>query len=382
MRVISPVSSTLGVLICECDGYNRPFAEQQFLKQLCQYGSSFGLEVCIFDPNTWDEENKKIKGWTWDNTKRRWHNTPRPLPVLLYDRSWPQTDDERYKFRQAVTRLQSICSLTFMNSHMPHKGKVIALLSRDAYLRHLVPPTIPFNGPLSITRFLVDHGPSLFLKPAIGSQGKRVVALFANPQGQAKLSGRTSNNVSFVRNYANTDDAIERLQRWIGSRHYLIQPNLELRNAVGEPFDLRVLMQKNEKAQWSLTGIAARCGDVHTVTANLHGGGRARPATEVLTEMLGNVRASALLLEVRQHAFDLVKKLEQSLGRFAELGLDFGIDHRGKCWFLEANSKPGRTSLRALGRHAARAAITSPLAYASSILLRKPGRVIHESNRL
>jgi hypothetical protein len=193
-------------------------------------------------------------------------------------------------------------------------------------------------------------------------------------------------------------EALRRLDRWIGNRVYLMQPMLELKGPDGEPFDLRVLMQKDKSGHWTLTGVAARLGAPDSVTANLHGGGTAASAEDVLTRLFGELRGAELAQEVSRMSFLIVARLEQTWGRFAEIGLDFGIDRSGKLWFIEANSKPGRASMRSAGRDAALAAAGRPLSYARSILLRfattdaqrpllgngcaTPGRVIHEFDHL
>jgi hypothetical protein len=177
-------------------------------------------------------------------------------------------------------------------------------------------------------------------------------------------------------------EASRRLQRWIGKRVYLMQPMLDLRGSMGEPFDIRSLMQKNKNGRWTLTGVAARCGAPGTVTANLHGGGFAASAKEVLVPLFGEQRGSELLQEISRVSFLLVTRLEETLGRFAEIGLDYGVDRSGRLWFLEANSKPGRAAMGSAGEDAALKAVEQPLSYARSILLRPPGRVIHEFDHL
>ncbi|MBO9598535.1 MAG: YheC/YheD family protein [Cohnella sp.] len=379
--VLEEFSRVLGVLVCERDG-ELPFAEDAYLRRLSLAAQRFGLSLLVFAPWTWNPRSNSVRGWSWSNREQRWIPRVSELPRVVYDRAWPSTEPEKRLFRSAINRIVAVRTLTFLNSRLPHKGKVGELLSRESKFAALVPPTAAYEGTNSLLGWLREHGNAAFLKPAAGSQGRRVIAFERSAGGPARLAGRTSSNRPFIRSFGNERDAFVRLHRWIGSRAYIMQPLLELRTALGEPFDLRSLLQKNERGRWTITGIAARIGSPGTVTANLHGGGRAEPASKALIPLLGEARARALEQEIRATSFKLVAWFEETFGRFAEIGLDFGVDRSGKLWFLEANSKPGRAAMKFAGDEAAERAVALPLSYASTIMLRPSGRVIHEFDHM
>jgi hypothetical protein len=375
------VPSALGILICERKS-DPPFAESAFLRRLMKTGSLAGLPVFAFAPWTWSPVDASVTGWTWDVEKGVWQRRRRPLPKLVYDRSWPADQKERSRFTAALQKIGERERLVHLNGKLPDKGHVYAVLTRDSRLAELLPPTETYSGPATFESWLDRHNGSAFLKPAQGSQGRRVAAYVRRPDGSVTLQGRYRDNRPFAVTFGNSSEAADRLDRWIGDRIYLMQPLLDLRGPGGEPFDLRALVQKNGRSRWTLTGVAVRSGRPGTVTANLHGGGKAAPAEELLTRMFGRLRMKELLQQIHDSCRDLVRRLEQQYGRFAELGLDFGIDRSGRLWFLEANSKPGRTAMAGIGASAANAAAVRPIAYARSILLRPHGRVIHEFDHL
>lgn len=378
MPVTFPVSNTngnarsdaaLGILVCEREG-NPPFAESSFIKRLHAIGTNSGLRLFAFAPWTWNAVDDTVKGWNWSPKKRQWESSRRPLPALLYDRAWPDTEEEKLRFRLAMRRLRSSNKLVFLNGRLPHKGKVYEILSKDRAFEHLIPPTAFYKGPASLATWLRKNRGSAFLKPIAGSQGKRVVSIVRSRNGEVRLTGRQGDNRPISTQCETEADALQRVERWIGDRAYLMQPMLQLHGPTGEPFDLRVLMQKDNSSRWTCTGIAARLGAPGSVTANLHGGGTSASAKEVLAEYFGERRCEVLLEDIGKSSYSIVARLEQTFGRFAEIGLDFGVDRNGKLWFLEANSKPGRNAMRSAGQEAARVAAERPLSYARSILLR------------
>ncbi|XID93572.1 YheC/YheD family protein [Paenibacillaceae bacterium WGS1546] len=363
--------------MCERDG-DPPFAECSFIRRLCVLGAGIGLDVFAFAPWTWEPADDTVKGWSWSERSGRWVTARKTAPGVVYDRAWPGTAEERNRCESAIRRLREARRFAFLNGRLPHKAKVQAALARDAALAAVLPPTSLYRGAPSLASWLRKHRRAAFLKPVGGSQGKRVIAVLPEGGAAVRLTGRDANNRPLSRRFASEADAVKRLERWIGRRGYLMQPMLDLVGSLGEPYDLRVLTQKNERGRWAITGVAARLGAPGSVTSNLHGGGTAAPAEETLRSLFGERRGRELLEAVRDYSFKIVACLEQSFGRFAEIGLDFGIERNGKLWFLEANSKPGRAAMDSAGRESAYAAAMRPLSYARSILLRPPGRVIHE----
>lgn len=369
----------LGVLVCELDRHP-PFAEADFIRKLARAAPRYGLDVYAFAPWTWNAKRQSIQAWKWKVPEGGWYREERRAPSLVYDRSWPSGPEEHRRFRDGMNRLQHAVPLRRLNGRLPGKVEVYAALSRVGKLADCLPPTALYDGKKKLADWLDRCGGAVFLKPSNGSQGRRVAAIVRSDpyDGTVTICGRTSGNVPFRLGGIGESVALERIHRWIGDRAYIVQPFLSLTGAGGEPFDVRLLAQRNGKGGWALAGAAIRTGRSGTVTSNLHGGGSPHHAETYLSARFGKPQSDALLLELRRIAGVVIRSLEQSFGKFAELGLDFGIDRSGRVWFLEANSKPGRAAMACAGGKAAKAAAERPLAYARYILLRPSGRVSHE----
>lgn len=340
-----------------------------------------GLRVIVFDPRSWNPDDNSVQGWTLREREEDWRASRSRLPSLIYDRSWPPGGMERSRFRISSQHMQTHRKPRFLNASLPSKQHVQAMLSRDPELSRLLVPTAPYDGSASLREWLSLHKGAAFLKPSCGSQGKRTAAWLTREDGAVLLRGRGADNRAFDRVYANEEEAAARLHCWIGNRAYLMQPYLDL-TANGAPYDVRALVQKNGRGRWALTGAAVRMGAAGTVTSNLHGGGIASPAEEMLASLYGAAKSRELMAEIRQACLAVVRQLERFCGHFCELGLDFGVERGGKLRFLEANSKPGRNAMAGIDSSSAAKAVIRPLAYAKSILLRPPGRVIHEFDHL
>jgi hypothetical protein len=369
-RIGDSARPALGILVCERTGAE-PFAEADFIRRLQAEGDRLGLDVFAFAPWSADPVSRTVRGWRWNTAVGAWRSRRVPLPVLAYDRAWPSGAREWARFRTALYRLtHDVRPLRLLNGRLPDKRAVYDALRRHPDIRAHLPPTARYAGPDGLREWLDRHGGAAFLKPAAGSQGRGVLAVRRLADAVWELRGRTRRNAAFRLELADEAEALRRVDRWIAGRAYLMQPLLALVTPAGEPFDLRLLLQKNETGRWIVAGAAVRRGRSGTVTANLHGGGTAFPPMPELTGLLGTSAARDVLRETRRLAGAVVRQLEACFGRFAELGLDFGIDRTGKLWFLEANAKPGRAATRWAGHRAVALSHVRPLAYARSILLR------------
>ncbi len=255
----APSPAELGVLVCERPGWP-PFAESRYVKRLSVIAAGLGMQLFAFAPWTWNPRDDSVKGWSWNEQSRDWEPSNRRLPSVVYDRAWPESEEEKLRYRRALKAVQTAKRLVLLNGSLPHKGKVYEMLVKESEFAAYLPPTALYEGASSLALWLRKHNGAAFLKPIAGSQGKRVLAITLDSGGGAALSGRDDRNRPLIRSYDNSAEALRRIDRWIGDRKYLMQPLLDMRSGSGEPCDLRALMQKNRRGRWSLTGIAARIG--------------------------------------------------------------------------------------------------------------------------
>ncbi|MNI31694.1 Endospore coat-associated protein YheD [compost metagenome] len=212
------------------------------------------------------------------------------------------------------------------------------------------------------------------MKPQNGTHGKRTLLVkMSSPQEGLRLIGRDNRNHTFKRQFLTLKEGFVWIHKFIGDRPFLLQTYLNLNSTQGEPFDIRVLMQKNNKGIWEITGRAARVGQKHSLTSNLHGGGSAHKALPFLSREFGGNGGKKAITVIDHLSRDIPLYLESHFGRLAELGIDFGVDRQGKVWILEVNSKPGRSSFFRIGEYtSARKSIENPIGYAQYLLLSKP----------
>lgn len=319
--------------------------EDRFLRELCRMGAALGLDVYVVhaDSASADLTDAALHGYALRGD--RWVLQRFPLPDLVYDRAIGANPSERQAKADLLEKLAARKPFTPLNGALPGKLAVYEALRADARLRPALPPTFAYTGPAGLLRLASRFTGGVFLKPDAGYQGRGAVALTAHA-GTWRAEGRTLANAGISRAFPNSAACAAWCERFVRAA-YIAQPYLPLRNEHGASFDIRSLVQKDERGRWRVTGIALREGAPGSVTSNLHGGGEAKDAAAVLAARFGEAAARRLLLRAARLSLRAARALELRFGRFCELGLDFGLEEVGRLWLLEANAKPGRMSFRA-----------------------------------
>jgi hypothetical protein len=363
---------TMGILVCaraDAIAGDPPFSSQRFYARLCEYGEQCGLVVFVFAAHWLDSWTKSISGYRYDQKLQTWQRGTFPLPDLIYDRSFCSTAAQYSRHRDAICELLRLKPIPFLSRGGPGKWEVAVALRRHNELLPHLPETSQYQGVTPLLKKLVLAG-ELILKPNDGSKGKGVVKVQVGPDGY-RIRGRSRDNELIDRTFQKVKPFQNVLGQLTSGRRYLVQPYLALTSKQGEAFDIRSLMQKNEHGCWMLTGMAVRIGTLGSLTSNLDGGGRAEPLLPFLVAQFGNNKSSWIESELVRLSRAIPLFMEQHFGRFAELGIDFGVDRSGAIWILEVNSKPGRYAFDgwlAAGDLAGKLAVQRPIGYARSLI--------------
>lgn len=350
--------------------------EDSFCRLLNSLSQSLGLLVYFFCATSVPYAvNRTLHGYQLRDGA--WHAGSFPLPDLVYDRALPKSSDHYALMAEALNELKRLKPYTLLNGSLPGKLYVYSVLSGNTKLAPHVPSSVGYSGAHSLELAASQHEDGIFMKPSAGAQGKGAFRLIRAANGW-QIDGRDRRNRPLSHAFSSWRNACSWIFRFTAGAPYVIQPCLKLIDEAGCPFDVRALVQKDGFGRWTFTGAAIRTGESGSVTSNLHGGGTAANAANVLTERFGEEVAARMLQLIRRISECAAEVLEQHFGRFAELGLDFGIEQDGRIWLLEANSKPGRQSFED-DEHTYEAAVMRPLQYALHLAARQ--KPLFHSNR-
>ncbi|UVI31882.1 YheC/YheD family endospore coat-associated protein [Paenibacillus spongiae] len=373
--------SVIGILVHEPDesrihdsGTPERVPENSFCRELCRLGRELGLFVYVFWASNVRAASSTIRGYI--HRRGKWEAVDCPLPDFIYDRTLCKNASDRRDRHAALSALKESHLFILLNGSLPGKWDVYEAMLGDELLRPMLPPTYRYNGLELLSELMNSHRSGLFLKPSAGYQGRGALRLEQCAEGY-RISGRNAGNKPLHRTFAHLNDFTLWIEPFARSAAYIIQPYLQLTDMNGLAFDIRSLIQKDERGRWHTTGSALRVGEAGSVTANLHGGGTAQEAFKGLSHRFGANKARELLARMNRINERAAILLEQRFGRLCELGFDYGVEPDGRLWLLEANAKPGRQSFQD-NTETARNAAVRPLQYA--LLLANSRSPLFQSN--
>lgn len=371
---MATIQPHLGILVGYSMHRNPPFGEKGFFKILTVYGKKLGIDVTVFSPGAvvWDKQ--KVLGYRYDLQQNTWVQGLFPIPNLLYDRIFYSTKEQLQRFHLPIQRLLEDQNAILLGRGLPGKWKVYQMCKENEILKEFFPETIAYqlNNQSEWRKKLLKYG-SLFFKPATGSHGRGVFKLKQTSDG-FHIQGRTQANQLFTKEFRTIHACQLWIKGFVAQRTYIIQPYLELMSKEQTPFDIRILIQKNEQGKWAETGRAIRVGQKSSITSNLHGGGTAVDADLFLKKNFSTTTLEQIEEQIKKILIQLPIQLEKKHGPLIELGIDLGIDLNGRVWILEANSKPGRKSFQIThNRKAHLNALLAPVRYTHYLVSHNEG---------
>ncbi|TCS83596.1 YheC/YheD family protein [Tepidibacillus fermentans] len=354
----SSKQTLLGIMVCQ----NRKhlFYEKDYIKRLYTIGKENNIDVFVFYPDSIDWTKRKTRGFQYNPYTNCFEAQTFPIPSFIYDRCFYTTAKEYRTYLPYVKRIRQE-QIPFLGKGLSGKWKVYQILSTNPIYKSHLPKTSIYRDKNQLLLWLSAN--PIILKPIGGSHGKGVIKVCIQ-KNSFEVVGRTYLNQKFHLILKNKKDFYNWIQSFTRGKRYLVQQYLNLTTSHNQPYDIRVLVQKNENGQWETTGMAARIGDAKNITSNLHGGGRVDSAIHLIQKEFSPYKAKEILEQIHSFAKTIPPFIEQSHGSLFELGLDLGIDKQGKVWIIEVNSKPGRSVFSILGEEQAiRKSLSQPILY-------------------
>lgn len=306
-----------------------PHIQSDYATHIGKQSKKYSIQVYRFHPFNWNPKTNQVTGDVFDHLLNDWKPDTFTLPTFIYDRCYYSNSHHSEEFSVVQVLKQKA---NFLSNGLPNKWKVYEILARYPSVASFLPKTIKVTNKESIVHPLLKQK-KLVLKPIHGAHGKGIFfiellhskQLFIQTHQSGKKMTKTISLDNFTDWYFKT-----KLEN-----RYIVQPFLQLTNAKKEPFDVRVLVQKNEKGNWKEVGRGVRIGKRGNFVSNLHNGGKVRPFLQKWKQNRKFNQQLETLINV------LPTILEQHFHPLFELGIDIGVEPTGQCWLLEVNSKPG-----------------------------------------
>ena len=223
----------------------------------------------------------------------------------------------------------------------------------------LMPATNRFSQSV-LEEYLLRYG-CCYVKANFGRNGRKVFRVESHDSSYLCKSGGT--DVKTIQ-FSDIENLFAYLRTSLGD-DIIVQQEVKLAEIKNSPFDMRVLLQKNNN-YWQISAVNFRIAKPGAVVTNYAAG-----ASDIMflpQEKLPHKLVTWEALE--KFCLRVVFALEASFGCLAEVGIDAALDQNGILWLLEANSRPSSVAYRMADSKACSMIFGLPLDYAASLVNR------------
>jgi glutathione synthase/RimK-type ligase-like ATP-grasp enzyme len=288
-----------------------------------------GVFFYCFRLNKADWHNDLADAYYFDSQSNKWVNKLLPLPHVLYDRE--------YKPKQRHYKYGTHHSIQWVNTSRTF-GKW-ELYQALAFFKDTCnnQPETALLTPAKLRQFLKQYQ-YCYIKNNYGRLGKKVMQV---EKAKGKYICRAGGKKAKYWEFSDLRTLCSFLRQKLG-KNLILQQGISLARMNNCPFDLRVLAQKNINACWTISAVSLRIAQPGAIVTNVSAG-----AKEVVVAPGDEFPFFGLSWEkLEEFSLQALYAMEASFGRLGEVGLDVALDHNGKLWFIEANSRPSSSGYR------------------------------------
>lgn len=308
---------------------------------IIQTGNKLNIPVYIVTTKDLNLHRRQVLGYEYQSDTNGWVKRWVPFPDIIYNRIPFREDEHLPEVRRLIDECIRHPHIRLYNPSFFNKWHLFEWLSRSKATRTHIPQTRKYKPNMHLLPLLKKYS-FLYLKPERGKAGTGIMRIrrIRRPRLSYTLSIQESKSSQTIY-FPNVTKLKEHINDLIGDQAYIVQQGIVLSTLDSRPFDLRVLLQKNKRGYWAVTGIGARLAGESSITTHVPRGGTIENPKKLLSTAFGAARAKRMMKKTEYTALLLAKQIEQRSGhQLGEMSMDLGVDRKARIWFFEANSKP------------------------------------------
>ncbi|BBH21496.1 hypothetical protein Back11_28410 [Paenibacillus baekrokdamisoli] len=308
---------------------------------LIQTGTEHGFIVYVVTVKQLKLRRNQLDGFTFNTATGSWELKRFPFPNLIYNRI-PLREDERLPgVKQKIAECMRDPRVMLFNPAFFNKWTLFKWLRQSKTTQPFIPTTRRMLTQDGLGKMMIKHN-YLYLKPVSGKAGKGIMTIHLQPEKPLPYRLKIqADKKSITYNCGSITKLWTRIKKESTGERYIAQQGIHLASFNDRSFDLRVLVQKNQRGQWEISGIGARVAGTLSITTHVPRGGSIDDPERLLICVFGQDEAHKLLVKTRDTALMIARQIERGSGRsLVEMSMDLGIDQEGSIWFFEANAKP------------------------------------------
>lgn len=287
----------------------------------------YGVNVCYFRWEDIQPGQSILKAYV--NSESGYQLSIVETPRVIFNRAMTSSLQVRRKIKALTAEGKQI-----FNSYIRDRKYFIHnILLKDPDLVPHLPETLLATA--DSIRFMMNKYDELIVKPANDYLGRGIMKLQKEGIQQWSVIYTTAKETKKIYFENELPDV---LLQSINNRTYLVQKRIPLDTHDGNPFDIRVHVQRDETGDWNITGMLVRVAPKYGFLTNVGQGGTSYELDDILDEAQ-KTEAHQAISELSLKVADC---LASNLPHLADIGLDIGITKEGYPYFIECNFRPHR----------------------------------------
>jgi len=358
------IGPTIGFLLGDSPHSYSASYMQKFMDRFAIYQDIKGF-ICAFAEENIDWNKKVVHGLYFNpsgkNLETQWEFGVFPIPNVIYRRYF-HNDEEK------IEKLKKITNSRIFNSYRFTKMDFHSILYSDVKLRDHLPHTEVLSLEKDFLLSFLNSHPKAIIKPVDLSRGRGILYIQRLQRGDLLVIDHRPKEP--VRMHLSGKRIFSYLKQEVKfPEKHIIQELIPIVKINSSPFDIRVVMQKDNQGKWICNGMEARHAIPNSYVTNLAKGGQATSVQQALhlAFRFCTDQVARKIDEIIQISKQICLKMDQTDHHFAEFGIDLGIDHQGKVWIIEANVYPSFKGIRQFHQEQYESIRYTPLRYAYAI---------------
>ncbi|MFY0542900.1 YheC/YheD family protein [Brevibacillus sp. H7] len=315
-------------------------------KDISLFGKKLGALVYVFTPDGINWEGKIVRGYLYDDQQNEWIESVLPFPHVVYNRVPSRKAESSSEVDETLNRIARLKNVTLFNRHFFDKQSLFYMLEGRREVASYLPETRKLDTLARLRAFCATY-PFVYLKPVLGKAGQGIMRLEYTDHYWCLQ--RVHEQKVITRRFSTLEGVWKYIRQLIHRKKYIIQQGIQLAYYRGRPFDVRVLVQKNGRGEWGVTGIGIRRAGAQSITTHVPRGGSIQSLSKVLTTLFKE-EAYTIEENIRRTALTIARTLNEEIDSLAEMSMDLGLTRDGELWFFEANAKPEKFDEPAIRR--------------------------------
>uniref|UniRef100_UPI001CF9F9A3 YheC/YheD family protein n=1 Tax=Metabacillus niabensis TaxID=324854 RepID=UPI001CF9F9A3 len=294
-----------------------------------EYHPNEQVDFICFHWNHLNTKKREVIGLKFNKNKKVWENSIFPIPDVVFIQGYLNTKIVKY--------LEDVFGKNIFNNFLFDKWEGWKFLSSSRGLKEYLPNTQKLK--IDYLQSQLSLYSDYLIKPIIGSSGNGIMRIKSFKNGGFKVFHSFKNEITYQ-----TFASLYELCKWVKPKiqigDYILQKRVNTITYRRHTCDIRLNMNKNSKGNWEESLVLLRIASNSNFVIPTKMSRFYTIKQLYKYPLFPKVNMKELEKSIISLGHKICKAFDQSGYHMADLGIDLGLDKKGRLWIFEVNHIP------------------------------------------